>query len=177
MTVCSCLCSLLEPENFVWSCHYNPDEDIRFMAFQPTSGESRSSGDECADLRMVCQTESPEGFIIKCHIVSTVSPVECCQILVVLVSSLLPSKKLLLSFLCYCILILRVSSMQDQFNVVSSLSVEKRLDFQHTHPIPFLGRARMPPAGFSCIYLYSTGNFSPMLVWLKHDITLDLSQN
>lgn len=124
MTVCSCLCSLLKPENFVWNCHYNPDEDIHFMAFQSTSGESRSSGDERADLHMVSDSESPEGFIIKCHLVSTVSPVVCCQILVVLFSFLLPSKKLLLSFLCYCILTLRVPSVQDQFNVVSSLSVK-----------------------------------------------------
>lgn len=139
MTVCSCLCSLLKPENFVWNCYYNADEDIGFMVFQSTSGEIRSSGDECADLHVVCHSESPEGFIIKCHIVSTVSPVECCQILVVLVSSLLPSKKLLLSFLCYCVLILRVSSVQDQFNVVSSLSVKTPWTFSEHIPFLFWG--------------------------------------
>lgn len=135
----------------------------------------------CRSAHGVSDSESPEGFIIKCHIVSTVSPVVCCQILVVLFSFLLPSKKLLLSFLCYCILTLRVSSVQDQFNVVSSLSVKKPWTLQHTHLIPILGRARMPPAGFSYVYLYSTGNFNPLSVWLKHAMvylqTMDLSQH
>lgn len=139
MTVCSCLCSLLKPENFVWNCHYNADEDIRFMVSVHIRWSQELWRWMCRSARGVSDSESPEGFIIKCHTVSTVSPVECCQILVVLVSFLLPSKKLLLSFLCYCVLILRVSSVQDQFNVVSSLSVKKPWTFSKRIPFLFWG--------------------------------------
>lgn len=134
----------------------------------------------CRSAHSMSDSESPEGFIIKCHIVSTVSPVMCCQILV-LFSFLLPSKKY---FYHFCILLyINLEGFQRARSVsCCQFSFCKRpLDFQHTHPILILGRVRMPPAGFSYIYLYSTGNSNIVSVWLKHVIvyfqTLDLSQH